>query len=374
MTAPNQESPPGAYGPSTVASLQDVTQTTVGQQQSADTRALLAQVQTTFIGNLLGGFGNVLDGIGGAINQLISDLVLALKGITGGFIDLTGFLHDTRTTATTAKSTADQVATVEVPRLDNRIDKLANGDEIYLFTSNGTFTLPDGAVRVGVGLIGGGDGGQSGFRNTGSPSGGAGGDNGGYVFRWFDAADITAPISVTIGLPGAGAASATSGNGGTAGGQGGKTRFGTLLESIETGTGLIIADEGLLSAAATAPGSGGKGASIVDDAGVTGVDGQNGGLTQGGNAAGYGADGGNGQSVDIAGGQAFSGGAGGGGGGYGMGNAIPQRAGGNGGNGGWPGGGGGGGGGTQTSLAPIISNGGGGNGAAGAARIIVKFS
>lgn len=99
MTSPDLAFPDGASGGNTVYQLQNVTQASVAAGQSADILNLLSDVWDALIDNLLGGFGDVVGAIGAAINKLISDLVLALKGVTGGFIDLTGFLNDTRDVA-----------------------------------------------------------------------------------------------------------------------------------------------------------------------------------------------------------------------------------------------------------------------------------
>lgn len=104
MTSPNLEFPSGAYTTGTISRMQTVTKQQIATQKSADVQALLGQVKATFIQNLLGGFFNVVDAIGNAITQFIRDLVYALKGVTGGFVDLTGFFQDTKTVADEALS------------------------------------------------------------------------------------------------------------------------------------------------------------------------------------------------------------------------------------------------------------------------------
>lgn len=104
MTSPNLEFPSGAYTTGTISHMQTVTKQQIATQKSADVQALLGQVKATFIQNLLGGFFNVVDAIGNAITQFIRDLVYALKGVTGGFVDLTGFFQDTKTVADEALS------------------------------------------------------------------------------------------------------------------------------------------------------------------------------------------------------------------------------------------------------------------------------
>jgi hypothetical protein len=99
VTSPDLNFPEGASGGNTVYQLQNVTQSSVAAGQSADILNLLGDVWDALIDNLLGGFGDVVGAVGAAINKFISDLVYALKGITGGFIDLTGFLNETRDVA-----------------------------------------------------------------------------------------------------------------------------------------------------------------------------------------------------------------------------------------------------------------------------------
>lgn len=82
--------------------MKNVTQASVGQSQAADMKTMLDQVGLSFVDILFGGFGNVLSAIGSAINKFISDLLIGLRGATGGLIDLTGFIKQTDTKATEA--------------------------------------------------------------------------------------------------------------------------------------------------------------------------------------------------------------------------------------------------------------------------------
>lgn len=114
MTSPDLNFPEGASGGNTVYQLQNVTQASVAAGQSADILNLLSDVWDSLIDNLLGGFGDVAGAIGSAINAFIRDLVFALKGITGGFVDLTGFFKDTEETANNAAETAAAASNLAV--------------------------------------------------------------------------------------------------------------------------------------------------------------------------------------------------------------------------------------------------------------------
>jgi hypothetical protein len=102
------ETPDGAWGMTTVSQAQNVTQEGVAGAATADMQNLLDEVRNTFIDNLLGGFANVGSHIVAAINQFISDLVMGLKNVTGGLVDLTGILHTTQVTAEEAQVTTQE--------------------------------------------------------------------------------------------------------------------------------------------------------------------------------------------------------------------------------------------------------------------------
>lgn len=104
MTSPDRFIPPRASVNGTVSQLQGVTQEGIAQETNQQFAELLGELRDTFIHNLLGGFTDVAAHVLAAINKFISDLVYALKGITGGWIDLTGLLRNTQTQATEAQA------------------------------------------------------------------------------------------------------------------------------------------------------------------------------------------------------------------------------------------------------------------------------
>jgi hypothetical protein len=161
-------------------------------------------------------------------------------------------------------------------------------DNIQVFTSSGTFTVPSGITRVDVLVVAGGGGG------SGSVSGGGGA--GGLIWQENYTVSPGEDISVVVGAGGAGGATNSAGTNGE------NSVFGTLT-AIGGGRG---AGSGTVNAAPGDGGSGGGGARYVApffNSGGLGTSGQgnNGGnATAGGNTfAGGGGAGGVGQSVAI---------------------------------------------------------------------------
>jgi hypothetical protein len=109
-----------------------------------------------------------------------------------------------------------------LPALDGTsLTGLAKVADIQVFTSNGTWTKPTGAKMVFVQLWGGGGSGAQG--SSGRHGGGGGG---GYNEWYFEAGDLGATETVTVGA------------GGASGGQaGGSTTFGSLLTAYGGGAG-----------------------------------------------------------------------------------------------------------------------------------------
>jgi hypothetical protein len=116
---------------------------------------------------------------------------------------------------------------------------------IQVFSSSGTFTVPDGVTALEVELwgAGGGSGGT-----TGSDSAGGGGGGGGYTRHVITGLTAGAAISVTIGAGG------TAGGAGASGGNGGTTSFGSYC-SASGGGGGVGAGAGVVGAG----GNGGAG-------------------------------------------------------------------------------------------------------------------
>lgn len=143
---------------------------------------------------------------------------------------------------------------------------------VRTFAASGTYTPTPGVKFVEVFLFGAGGGGGSGARQASGAiaSGGGGGGGGGVARGRFDAGQIGAGVSVTIGAGGSGGAAqtvnSTAGNNGTAGGI---TIFGTLLRAggggAGSGGGLAVGSggggggtpEGLSGGSAAGPTGGG---------------------------------------------------------------------------------------------------------------------
>lgn len=99
---------------------------------------------------------------------------------------------------------------------------------VQVFSSNGTWTKPGGAIWVTVEVQGGG-GGASGVAATGAATVALGSSGGGgeYARGTFAASALTSSVAVTVGAAGAAGAS-----GDNAGGTGGTSSFGSFVTAV----------------------------------------------------------------------------------------------------------------------------------------------
>jgi hypothetical protein len=258
-----------------------------------------------------------------------------------------------------------------------------------VFTSSGTYTVPNWARRLRITAIGGGGGGGGGNSGTNASNrqGGAGGAAGGRSYEEFDVQELAASLTITIGAGGSAGASVLSGaatagsaagdttvsssgtvvllagggGGGLAGGNGGAGGLG--LTPANAGGSAGVSTTGTAGAETTrsdGPGAGGGGGGL-NTAGASANGGRGGqGFMIGGAGyrAAFGAAGTAGSAGSAGSAKAWARGCGAGGGG---GSSTSSTNAGAGGAGGAPGGGGGGGGASRDTF----NSGAGGDGARG---------
>ena len=168
--------------------------------------------------------------------------------------------------------------------------------DVVTFAASGTWTKDTGLKRIRVQAWGGG--GSGGARDTDH---GGGGGGGGYSDHWFEASELGATETVTIGAGGAGASGGFN--------VGGNTTFGTLLTAWGGGGGLGR------SSSSESNGGGGGGADRAGNnantstGGTSGIFASDGGNAENAEDAFYGAGGG---SYSFDGGASIYGGGGGG--------------------------------------------------------------
>jgi hypothetical protein len=184
---------------------------------------------------------------------------------TGG-LGVTGTLSVSSTATITGALTASNGLTVSTGGLtvsagsvsfpDGSISGAALSPNIFSVefrTSSATITIPSGATRLRVTLVGGGGGG-GGASNTGG--GGGGGGGGATCIKYLTGLTPGNTLSLTVGAAGSGGSSA-----GTAGGTGGNT---TLSSGTQTITTLTAAGGGGGNAASGTGGASGNGGSATN--------------------------------------------------------------------------------------------------------------
>ena len=187
--------------------------------------------------------------------------------------------------------------------------------DVQIFTANGTWTKLSGARTVTAICVGAGGGGAGGQSASGFP--GSGGGGGATVIGFFNAADLSATETITVGTGG------TAGPVGAAGGAGGSSSFGARLVSFGGGQGTV---SGVNNSGGGGGGTGGVGGSggtsnsiggapttAANTAGIGGGGGGSGTISNG-QPAEYGGGGGGGIGAGPGGSSLFGAGGGGGGG------------------------------------------------------------
>ena len=106
-----------------------------------------------------------------------------------------------------------------------------------VFTSNGTWTKPEGAIMTYMYCVGGGGGGASGGRGSTYDSGGGGGGGGGVDLQMFISASLESTCSVTVGSGGSGGSARTSDDHGAYGSRGGNSAVTNDSNTIALGSG-----------------------------------------------------------------------------------------------------------------------------------------
>lgn len=198
MTSPDRNMPARAYTPSTVASMQNVTQKSVAEGMNGDMFGALTGAQ--------GGLGGLLG--------------LVVRAFTGG---LFGTLGQGQAFAEQQNAIInDHTQTIQELRAE--VDTLTIHGTARTLSGDGTYLATPGTVRAEVIMLAGGAGGGTGAWNVlgGSQNGGFGGGGGGEVHFTINGAALfnedgsPRPIAVTIGRGGQGAT--VNEGGGTGGG------------------------------------------------------------------------------------------------------------------------------------------------------------
>jgi len=319
-------------------------------------------------------------------------------GLTGG-----GNLSADRTIAADIATQAEAeagTATAKLmtpQRVAQAIAALGAAANVQTFPTSGTWTKPANARLVLVRLWGAGGGGGSGEVNgsTTDRSGGQGGQGGVFLETFFDADQLPATVTVTVGAGGVGGNAKTTSGNGNAGSAGGASSFSIL--SAAGGVGGVGGGEeeqlpAVAPSAVVTAWSGASGGFTEDSSGVPGNSsyraggggGSGGGGVYSSNVATTPGDGGKSNSFAASGGGGAAGSSsqsyanvtnGGNGTAFGMGGggggnmsstySLTSGAGGNGATAG-----GGGGGGARRTTSPVAPSGAGGNGGNGYVEVI----
>lgn len=152
------------------------------------------------------------------------------------------------------------------------------------FTSDGTFTVPDGVTKIWVTACGGGGGGGGARRGDAA---GAGGNGGSCIIREPYTVTPNSKINIVIGLGGAAGESSGSSSSQTSGQSGGTTVIGSLV-SLPGGVAQVYAATPNTEDRNIGAGIGGEGARGSSNRYAK--DGENGVRGCGGTGNGYGAD------------------------------------------------------------------------------------
>lgn len=133
MTSPDGAIPTKALTPAQIHEMQDYTQESIAEEANTDMQSVAETARVAFLGTVLGGFLNVAANVANGINQFISDLLYALKGATGGFVDLTGWLDDVDATATAAAVQVADLSEIAVTSVTTPIWVSTGGGDIATF-------------------------------------------------------------------------------------------------------------------------------------------------------------------------------------------------------------------------------------------------
>lgn len=243
---------------------------TAGLWYVTDSTNAYSSVQPALVG-----FSLSTAGINGTGSVLVSGEVTGLSGLTAGtlyYIGVTGALTATAPSNPRPILFADSITTGQTG-----VTPLSALSQNFL--ASGTWTASINAGRlpktVAVTAWGGGGGGGGGAGGIGTGvvgQGGGGGGGGALSYRVFNYADITSPVTVTVGAGGTAGSGGASGSAhaGTDGGAGQPSSFGTYLITAKSGLGKGGATVATAQAGGPGAGIGGDGSSVTATGGAPG--------------------------------------------------------------------------------------------------------